>query len=595
VPLETPDDEILVRGFGVGGYRSIRDLQLVGPMRKITVLAGRNNSGKSNILRFLRDHYSSSVSHLNSSAARGFDWADGDDAPLGVGNETASFAVCRDLSAREVLEWAEALRRQARPGQSDNQPLGLDRAQDLLRLLGESTFGNPKALWRVWSRSQRNASVKDTELAERLSVAFRDNAELAAFASYLANSPAQLIAQYLAPEIPPALGSDPVFLPAFRQIRPGNGDTWDGEGLIEVLADLSSPDLGADRLEKEARWAGFVSFVRSVLERPDAELRVPASGKRLIVTMDDRTLDVEDLGTGIHEVIILAAAATAHQRTLFLVEEPEIHIHPLLQRRLIEYLKSSTDNQYVIATHSAHLLDFAETAVFRVSLVDSWTNVTAVDTNTGRIEAARELGYRPSDLLQANSVVWVEGPSDRIYLRYWIHATDPSLVEGIDYSIMFYGGRLAAHLSGEDTPFELGVDELIELRRLNRVSAIVIDSDRKRKGQHVRRGTTKGRLRDEFREGGIAWITRGKEIENYVEPDLMLDAIRVLDSNASKLVDVGDYATRWRYRRKGSSKIHEAPKVKLAHAVVGLEPSLDVHDLKQKVSDIVTLIRSGRA
>jgi len=37
----------------------------------------------------------------------------------------------------------------------------------------------------------------------------------------------------------------------------------------------------------------------------------------------------------------------------------------------------------------------------------------------------------------------------------------PELVEGIDYSIMFYGGRLLSHLSMEREDGELTPDELI--------------------------------------------------------------------------------------------------------------------------------------
>ena len=35
-------------------------------------------------------------------------------------------------------------------------------------------------------------------------------------------------------------------------------------------------------------------------------------------------------------------------------------------------------------------------------------------------EISSELGYRASDLVQSNAVIWVEGPSDRIYVRYLI-------------------------------------------------------------------------------------------------------------------------------------------------------------------------------
>jgi recombinational DNA repair ATPase RecF len=47
-----------ITGFGFAGYRSFgRKLQRIGPCEKINLIIGQNNSGKSNILRFLCDHY----------------------------------------------------------------------------------------------------------------------------------------------------------------------------------------------------------------------------------------------------------------------------------------------------------------------------------------------------------------------------------------------------------------------------------------------------------------------------------------------------------------------------------------------------------
>ncbi len=45
-------------GFGIGGYRSYDTLDVVGPLSKITLLAGQNNVGKTDILEFLRDVHS---------------------------------------------------------------------------------------------------------------------------------------------------------------------------------------------------------------------------------------------------------------------------------------------------------------------------------------------------------------------------------------------------------------------------------------------------------------------------------------------------------------------------------------------------------
>ena len=53
------------------------------------------------------------------------------------------------------------------------------------------------------------------------------------------------------------------------------------------------------------------------------------------------------------------------------------------------------------------------------------------------------LGARPADLLLANGIVWLEGPSDRIYFNRWIELrSDGALREGRDYQCAFYGGSL---------------------------------------------------------------------------------------------------------------------------------------------------------
>lgn len=98
----------------------------------------------------------------------------------------------------------------------------------------------------------------------------------------------------------------------------------------------------------------------------------------------------------------------------------------MLQRRLLRYLIEKTSNRYLITTHSAHLLDAERTAVYHLTLTPEGTQIQRASDPGSLYRLCADLGYRPSDLLQANSVLWVEGPSDRIYLRRGSTSSPPT-------------------------------------------------------------------------------------------------------------------------------------------------------------------------
>jgi len=182
----------------------------------------------------------------------------------------------------------------------------------------------------------------------------------------------------------------------------------------------------------------------------------------------------------------------------------------------------------------------------------------------------------------------VEGPSDRIYLRYWIQASDPTLIEGVHYSIMFYGGRLLSHLTASDPEIE----EFISLRKLNRYISILIDSDRANSRSPI--NATKRRIRDEFNQGpGLAWITKGREIENYIAPEVLERAVKSIYPNAVSMVDTQLYAHCLSFKTTKGAVKDRVDKVKVAHEVVKYEPTLDVLDLRKMIANLVGFIHEA--
>ena len=211
----------------------------------------------------------------------------------------------------------------------------------------------------------------------------------------------------------------------------------------------------------------------------------------------------------------------------FAFEELENNLHPALLRRLFKYLEDYAVNEKAtifLTTHSSVALDFFGVSdnaqIIRVLHDGESAHTETVRTHSNLIKIVSELGARPSDLLQANGLIWVEGPSDRIYLNRWIELyTDGRLREGRDYQCVFYGGSLIAQVeltSPENGATEGKVNELVNLFPINHNLVVVCDGDRTAEDSSLKSNVE--RIREEVKKIDDAhlWITEAKEIENYL-------------------------------------------------------------------------------
>lgn len=201
---------------------------------------------------------------------------------------------------------------------------------------------------------------------------------------------------------------------------------------------------------------------------------------------------LETAATGLLQVIQIFAYLILFEPKIMLIDEPDAHLHPDKQERLIEALElaaADTDTQIILTTHSPHIARSASPAVKLV-----WMNDGRIETDDG--EAIRRLlGWGGLD---KSALFFVEDEDDtalRAILRQW-----PELSRQLAVCRCF------------------GIENLPKDKLLN---GLLVDGQLKIKAIIHRDGdfmspdeaTT---WAERFKtDGAFAWVTAGCDVEAY--------------------------------------------------------------------------------
>lgn len=161
-----------------------------------------------------------------------------------------------------------------------------------------------------------------------------------------------------------------------------------------------------------------------------------------------------------------------------LFEEPESNLHPALQRLMIrEMSRAVLENkiQLFISTHSMTVQSpslWHEAVTLKLFELNGHEMLEGIDER----RMLENLGVQGSEYGACNGIVWVEGPSDRIYLKHWIslYCADHGLavpVEHADYAFAFHGGSLLSHLAVQGVPTKTNIS------RIHRNFVVLMDRD----------------------------------------------------------------------------------------------------------------------
>lgn len=150
----------------------------------------------------------------------------------------------------------------------------------------------------------------------------------------------------------------------WNKTKPGEVGS-DGRAAIDAL--LASALLKGDGqnevVEGVSKWLGRMKVAQKLEVRQQGR----SSRYELVVHRDGVACNLRDVGIGVSQVLpVLVLAYFAPPGSTIILEEPEIHLHPLAQSVLAElFVEVSRQRkvQFIVETHSEHLFRRLQTLV----------------------------------------------------------------------------------------------------------------------------------------------------------------------------------------------------------------------------------------
>lgn len=263
---------------------------------------------------------------------------------------------------------------------------------------------------------------------------------------------------------------------------------------LSLYDDLKKKLLGNHQERKKVR--DYELFLSAHFFGGKSVVLLPMEDKDVVHISVEQEQDrpIYEWGDGIQTMILITYLPFMEEKGTFFIEEPDLMLHPGMQRRLIDVLASMDGCQFFLTTHSNHLIDMAvdyDSHVFSFQKVENEADLSnpyfkVKEVESHDVQLLRRLGVRHSSSFLVNATIWVEGITDRLYFAKYLEEYHRHLEEEdekarryvIDqhYAFVEYGGSNIAHLSYLKTAEE-DKDDGINIERLCAKALLILDRD----------------------------------------------------------------------------------------------------------------------
>ena len=198
---------------------------------------------------------------------------------------------------------------------------------------------------------------------------------------------------------------------------------------IKKIYDKKVENLSVNELEKLVNYKTNTysqRITRSITEnfqknyREDYRISIKATSNidksytlstKIFDPMLETDIDLSNVGAGVRSIYILSLLQSYQEmmqnRYIFIIEEPELYLHPELQKSMVKTLYNiSYNNQVIFTTHSPIMLKEFDICDVRSVKLDTEKCETVIE-NSDLDKVLLELGYASQDIIHKDFVLFV--------------------------------------------------------------------------------------------------------------------------------------------------------------------------------------------
>jgi predicted ATP-dependent endonuclease of OLD family len=247
----------------------------------------------------------------------------------------------------------------------------------------------------------------------------------------------------------------------------------------------------------------------------DLELRITEKSHIDVVLLFNgltEPVSLHECGTGFTYVLIYLCHLVLHEEEsiILMFDEPNSYLHPSAEKALYDLTKEYSNNSYLFTSHSPLLLNYPIDK--NIYLIKKLKNISTFNPVAEEIkECFLEIGFNNSDYAFADRLLLVEGPTEEACIPLLLEKIGIKNI-GYNYRIInFSGGSRYTRKSYNDKLFTEHILEKISFSQIPYI--VIIDRDEKSENDLIK-------LQDKY--GDKIFILEKRELENYfLDPEVI--------------------------------------------------------------------------